>query len=112
MSLNRPRAVSSPDMGTTSIYVSDIKSDEEGGIRVYVGPRWRGHYCVIEDPASRETVERAWWEITTRGAQARGRDQGRLTIPTPPPEKLYCERNGLCSCERNNQVNQGEPSGR
>jgi len=73
----------------SSVLITDVCPDPDGGVRVYVGPRWHGHYVVIEDLGSRIIINQAW----------QGGRNGHVTMPRPPAGKVYCERNGNCRCE-------------
>ena len=48
--------------------------------RVYIGSRWRNHYCIpVQEDAQR--IRRAW----------DGAFMGHLTIPQPPSGSVYCD---------------------
>lgn len=74
--------------------VSKITPDSEGGVRFYLGPDWHGHYVVVEDEFSLELMRKRLHDaFKTNGAKS------NFTIPHPPADKFYCERNGVCPCE-------------
>lgn len=62
-----------------STFVVGIEDDPDGGLRVFLGHRSRGLYCVIDDAAAIEQI-RAMWE-----------SKMPFTIPIPPPNFIFEE---------------------
>lgn len=61
----------------TSTLVTGVEPGPGDSLKVYVGARFRGIYFLVDDPAEKERVERAW---SDRSAH--------VVIETPPAEIL------------------------
>jgi hypothetical protein len=65
--------------GDTTILVG-VEDDPDGGLRCYVGARYRGLYVIVDDPKEMERVQHAW---------AGG---GHVLMPVPPAECVYSDK--------------------
>lgn len=67
--------------GPHSQLITGIQDDEDEGVpvlRVYVGPRYRGHYVLVSGPDI-ENVRRGW----------EGSSMEKLFLPVPPGSPVY-----------------------
>lgn len=47
-----------------SVLVTGTAENDDGSLRVYIGPRYHHRYVVIDDPADAAEVRRAWCDST------------------------------------------------
>jgi hypothetical protein len=66
-------------MGRSAL-VTGITENDDGSLRVYVGARYLGRYCIIDDPDAAQEVCRAWADVTQK-----------LFISAPPPDRIFCD---------------------
>lgn len=71
--------------GTHTLLVG-VEDEPTGGLRLYLGHRSRGLYTVITDAVAIEEVRRAWG--------SGGHGGHHITLPIPPPECVYSDREG------------------
>ena len=62
-----------------SVLVTGLAEEEDGALRVYVGPRYRNVYTVIEDSPEADEVRKAWAQVT------------HVFITKPPDDALYVD---------------------
>jgi hypothetical protein len=57
--------------------VTGLEDEPDGALKVYVGPRWRGVYVLVDDAEAKDAIRRGW---------AVG---GHLLIPIPAAKCLW-----------------------
>lgn len=62
-----------------SALVTGVENDQDGGLRMYVGARYKGIYAIIEDEDAKEKLRREW------GASL----MGHLVVEIPPRDCLF-----------------------
>ena len=67
--------------------VTGLEDEPDGALRIYVGPRYKGVYAIVED----QELQRALWAAWSCG--------GHVVIPRPPPECLM-QSGGDCPEEQ------------
>lgn len=65
--------------GDTTVLVG-IEDDPDGGLRCYLGARYRGLYVIVDDPDTMERIRRAWADSSSH-----------VLFPTPPPECVFSD---------------------
>lgn len=70
------------------VLVTGVEDDPSGMLRMYVGPRYKWTYALIEDERDKETLRRAW-----SGGQ-------HVLAPTPDADQLYVDEEGLARMRR------------
>ena len=60
--------------------VTGIAENDDGSLKVYVGPRYHGRYVVIDDPTAADEVRRAWADPTQH-----------VLIPAPDADQIFAD---------------------
>ena len=63
--------------GTPQSIVTGVERNE-AGLKVYVGHRYKGIFCLVNDPVAMREIERAWADISCH-----------VFIPRPPDDALF-----------------------
>jgi hypothetical protein len=66
--------------GDTTLLVG-VEDHPDGGLKCYLGARYRGVYAIVDDPEAMEKVRRAWADPTAK-----------VLFPVPPPECVFSDR--------------------
>jgi hypothetical protein len=62
------------------VLITGLADDPGGGLRVYVGARYDGHYVICDDLGDIARIRSAW-----------GSTASHVTMPKPPDEALHCD---------------------
>lgn len=65
--------------GDTTVLVG-VEDDPDGGLRCYLGARYRGLYVIVDDPEQMEKIRRAWAYTSSH-----------VLFPVPPPERVFSD---------------------
>lgn len=68
-------------LGMDTLVVGVEDDEETGGLRMYVGARWKGIYAIVEDEDAKKDLRNAW----------AGSYCGHLTVPIPPRDVLFTD---------------------
>lgn len=82
----------------THVLVGGVEPDPEGGLRIYLAPRYQGRYVVAEDPAAMAEAQRAW----ASGA--------KVTMPKPAPGHVFEDRLSGTAAQRSQSEARGGAS--
>lgn len=65
-------------LGRNTLLVG-VEEREDGALKCYLGARWKGIYCIVDDPEDKAEVRRLW-----------GMGQ-HVTFPIPDADELFTD---------------------
>lgn len=88
--------------GGDATMVTGVEDMDDGALKVYVGPRYNGIYCIVDDEEGKAAVRRAWGQ------------GGHVFTAMPPADALFQDEKPLqaeaeaADTTRNTQERAGE----